>query len=81
MADERRINQMLPNIVSNAVKFSPEAGARLGLPITKSFADLHGGSLNIASILGAGTVVTIVFPPERVIGAGGPAANSAEIAA
>lgn len=131
MADERRINQMMLNIVSNAVKFSPDAGtvglsARLadtgaleiavrdhgcgiaekdiatvltpfgqvagayaraeggtglGLPITKSFAERHGGTLNIASILGEGTIVTIVFPPERVFQANAARAGSGEIAA
>jgi signal transduction histidine kinase len=116
MADERRVNQMMLNILSNAVKFSPEGGSikvsvqiaetgaleiafrdygcgiaeediatvlkpfgqvagayaraqggtGLGLPITKSFAELHGGTLNVASIVGEGTIVTTIFPPERV---------------
>ena len=123
LADERRINQMMLNIASNAVKFSPEGsdinasarisdtgaleiairdhgcgiaeedietvlkpfgqaasayarsegGTGLGLPITKSFAELHGGTLKIASVVGEGTIVTIVFPPERVL-LPGPAA-------
>jgi signal transduction histidine kinase len=131
MADERRVNQMMLNMVSNAVKFSPEAstisvsarlagtgaleiavrdhgcgiaekdietvlkpfgqvagayaraqgGTGLGLPITKSFAELHGGTLNIASILDEGTIATIVFPPERVLHASAAPARSDEIAA
>ena len=115
-ADERRINQMMLNIVSNAVKFSPEGGtiemsgeisdrgdlviairdhgcgiaeedidtvlkpfgqaagtyARnhggtgLGLPISRSLAEMHGGSLKIASVQGEGTKVMMIFPAERV---------------
>jgi signal transduction histidine kinase len=116
MADERRVNQMMLNIASNAVKLSPEGsmiklsaqiadtgaleialrdhgygiseenietvlkpfgqvasayarshgGTGPCLPITKSFAELHGGTLKVASIVDEGTIVTIVFPSERV---------------
>jgi two-component system, cell cycle sensor histidine kinase PleC len=115
-ADERRINQMMLNIVSNAVKFSPEGsaieisgeisgqgdlviairdygcgiaeedmetvlkpfgqaagtyarnhgGTGLGLPISKSFAEMHGGTLKIASIQGKGTKVMMILPAARV---------------
>lgn len=115
-ADERRVNQMMLNLVSNAVKFSPEGsaieisgeisesgglvisvrdhgcgiperdietvlkpfgqaagtyarthgGTGLGLPISKSLAELHGGSLKIASVHGEGTKVMMLFPAERV---------------
>jgi PleD family two-component response regulator len=40
-------------------------GAGLGLPLTKRLVDLHGGSLEIDSAVGAGTTVTVRFPPER----------------
>ncbi len=38
----------------------------LGLPLCKRFAEMHGGSLVIASVLGRGTRVTVVFPKELV---------------
>ncbi len=47
-------------------------GTGLGLPLVKTLIELHGGSISLASTLGAGTTVSIVFPPGRVI----KAANS-----
>jgi signal transduction histidine kinase len=42
-------------------------GTGLGLPLVKAMMELHGGTLDLASTLGAGTCATLVFPPERVI--------------
>jgi signal transduction histidine kinase len=42
-------------------------GTGLGLPIAKSLAELHGGSLTLESTLGRGTKVTVRFPEERVV--------------
>jgi PAS domain S-box-containing protein len=42
-------------------------GVGLGLPITKQFLDLHGGSLNLASVLGRGTTVEMTIPAHRLI--------------
>lgn len=42
-------------------------GTGLGLPLTKSLVGLHGGTLEIESILEEGTTVRAIFPPERVI--------------
>jgi PAS domain S-box-containing protein len=42
-------------------------GTGLGLTLTKSLVDLHGGTLSIESTPGRGTIVTAVFPAERVI--------------
>ena len=41
-------------------------GTGLGLPLTKSFVEMHGGSLELKSSLGAGTEVTLRFPSARV---------------
>ena len=45
-------------------------GTGLGLPLVKAFVELHGGVLDITSVTGQGTSVTVTLPKERVIGAG-----------
>lgn len=45
-------------------------GAGLGLPLVKSQMDAHGGFLIIASQPGAGTTMTVRFPPGRTVRAG-----------
>ena len=42
-------------------------GTGLGLPLTRSLVELHGGKLEIESILDEGTTVRVIFPTERVI--------------
>jgi signal transduction histidine kinase len=44
-------------------------GVGLGLPLSKRLVEHYGGTLEIASTLGAGTSVTLSFPAERVGGA------------
>lgn len=116
-ADERALKQIVLNMLSNAVKFTPPGGrvtvkaeqsprgefviviadtgigiaeddqekilkpftqvdsslARryegtgLGLPLTKSLVELHGGRFELDSEPNKGTTVRAVFPAERVI--------------
>jgi two-component system cell cycle sensor histidine kinase PleC len=115
IADSRIMKQVLLNVLSNAVKFTPDRGtvlisaqieddspvirvvdsgigiaakdlptvmkpfgqvdtglARkyegtgLGLPLSKVFMELHGGTLEITSALGTGTTVTLRLPAERL---------------
>jgi len=44
-------------------------GTGLGLPLTAAMMALHGGTLALRSELGRGTVATICFPPDRLVGA------------
>jgi signal transduction histidine kinase len=42
-------------------------GTGLGLPLAKHLIELHGGTLTIDSVVGAGTNVTFVLPTERIV--------------
>jgi signal transduction histidine kinase len=50
-------------------------GTGLGLPLTKTLVELHGGRLDIASVPGRGTTVTVTFPPARSLGSRTEVAN------
>lgn len=41
-------------------------GTGLGLPLSKNLMELHSGSLDVTSMYGSGTTVTIRLPKERV---------------
>lgn len=42
-------------------------GTGIGLSLVKALVDLHGGTLDLASVEGEGTTVTVHFPPDRVL--------------
>jgi signal transduction histidine kinase len=42
-------------------------GTGLGLPLTKSLVELHGGSLHLQSQVDVGTTVTLHFPATRTV--------------
>jgi signal transduction histidine kinase len=112
VGDERRVVQVLYNLLANAVGFSPQdatvglsakrtdhsvtftvtdsgpgippdvkdkvfdwfeshshgsrhRGAGLGLSLVKSFVELHGGKVDVNSIVGKGTTVTCNFPIDQ----------------
>ena len=44
---------------------SRHRGAGLGLPLVKSFVELHGGRVRVDSTVGRGTTVTCDFPVDR----------------
>ena len=42
-------------------------GTGLGLALSKSLTELHGGTLSLESKPSVGTTVTLGFPPERTL--------------
>ncbi len=42
-------------------------GTGVGLPLSKSLIEMHGGSLDLQSQVGVGTTVTVRFPAERIV--------------
>ncbi len=42
-------------------------GTGLGLPAVKGIMELHQGTIELQSTVGAGTAATITFPPERAV--------------
>jgi PAS domain S-box-containing protein len=43
-------------------------GTGLGLPLTKALVELHGGTLDLQSHVGVGTIITVLFPADRIVG-------------
>jgi signal transduction histidine kinase len=66
IAPEEIENVFLPFYQLNSHISRKYEGTGLGLPLTKAFVELHGGTISIDSTPGKGTIVTVAMPPERV---------------
>jgi len=58
---------MRPFFQSGDMHNSPQEGNGLGLYISKSLVELHGGKLKLESKPGKGTTITVTPPADRVI--------------
>ncbi len=123
VADEKRLEQIIAHLLSNAIGFSPQGGvirmgarrvrdqmqvwvadqgqgmdpdfqkkaferfqskplpgshrgAGLGLALVKSFTELHGGRVSLASKIEQGTTVVCTFPVNGLKAGAGSAASS-----
>ena len=126
--DSRRLKQIILNLMSNSIKFTPPGGritlrgellaprglklsvvdtgigmtkeelqialeqfgqidselsrqhngTGLGLPITRSLIELHGGEMEVESRKGVGTSVHVWLPMQRLSGIAGTVANEAK---
>jgi len=68
---------MEPFVQVESVMVRKHGGTGLGLPLSKKIMLLHGGNLEIASTLGAGTTVIVDFPASRFVTLDDKAAGAA----
>ena len=77
IADEDIAKVLQPfSQVESAFSRSHE-GTGLGLPLAKSFIEVHGGRLEIQSTIDAGTTVTLHLPAKRLLAESTPVAKPA----
>ncbi|MHA1567297.1 MAG: PAS domain-containing sensor histidine kinase [Alphaproteobacteria bacterium] len=58
---------LMPFVQAESALDRKYEGTGLGLPLTKSLIELHGGTLDLHSEVGVGTTVTVRFPAERIV--------------
>jgi two-component system cell cycle sensor histidine kinase PleC len=76
--DLPRLAQPFEQVTTPEAKERNIRGTGLGLALTKSFAEMHGGYITIESTLGVGTTVSIFLPTVKP---GAPAERTRENAA
>ena len=79
IAEEDIAKALMPFGQVEAPYVRSQGGTGLGLPLAKSLVEMHGGTLELASVVGRGTVVTVILPAHRVIAAP-PAPDRAPLA-
>ncbi|HKP25164.1 MAG TPA: ATP-binding protein [Dongiaceae bacterium] len=70
--DEEEIEIAWAPFSRSATSLTAPEGTGLGLPISRSFAELHGGTLEIESRKGHGTTLRLRLPAVRVLGTEAP---------
>jgi signal transduction histidine kinase len=66
MSNERLATIFSPNNISTETGTMGEKGTGLGLMLCKEFTEKHGGTIDVESTLGKGSVFTIKLPKDRV---------------
>jgi len=66
--DDDEIENAWAPFSRSATSFTTPEGTGLGLPISRSFAALHGGTLDVDSRKGQGTTLRLRLPADRVFG-------------
>jgi len=66
MSEDNMVKAMLPFQQIDASLARRYEGTGLGLTLTKSLVEMHGGRLELTSALGAGTTVSVHLPARRV---------------
>ena len=67
MSEEELARALEPFRQIATATLSDRTGTGLGLPLTKALVEANRASLAIRSARGEGTVVTVTFPPTRVL--------------
>lgn len=67
--DPKEIAKMLEPFNQGQTGINEGNGTGLGLPLTRSMAELHGGYLELESLDGQGTTATIILPASRNLSA------------
>ncbi len=67
IAEDHIHKLMIPFARAGDAYTSHQEGAGLGLYISNTLIELHGGKIVISSALKSGTTVSVHFPPERVL--------------